>query len=67
MNTSLTIYAKIEALPPSLKEQAINFIDFLSQKVKSGKKHKNVPEFGCLKGKIVMSDDFDAPLELFQI
>jgi len=63
MNTSLTIYAKIEALPPSLKEQALNYVEFLSQKVKKNKKQIIVPEFGCMKGKITMSDDFDAPLD----
>jgi hypothetical protein len=27
---------------------------------------KRIPAFGCLKGQIIMADDFDAPLEDFK-
>jgi hypothetical protein len=32
----------------------------------AGQEQKKVPVFGCLKGQIKMSDDFDEPLEDFK-
>lgn len=69
--TSLSLYTKIETLPPALKEEAKDFIEYLLEKTK--KKNKNSePQnqskkaFGSLKGKIFLSDDFDEPLEDFK-
>jgi len=69
--TSFSLYTKIEALPPALKEEAKDFIDYLLEKTK--KKNKNSESrnqskkaFGSLKGKISISDDFDEPLEDFK-
>ena len=61
------ILQKLEQLPESLQTEVIHYIEFLldkhakvaSEKEKSKKKRKA----GLLKGKIWMSDDFDAPLE----
>lgn len=63
---SMTIYTKLETLPPELKKEAKEFIDSLVQKTKVQKatEHRK-PVFGSLKGKIKLSDDFDAPLEIF--
>jgi hypothetical protein len=69
---SLSLYTKLETLPPALKEEAKNFIEYLVDKTKKAKKesksslNSNVPTFGSLKGKIHLSDDFDAPLDEFK-
>lgn len=63
--TTLTLYAKLETLPPDLKSEASDFIDYLIEKTKK-KPHKTIkPQFGSAKGKIQMSNDFDEPLEDF--
>jgi len=64
MNNS-TLYHKINSLPENLKEEVQDFVDFLLAKSEKdiGKKPRI---FGCMKGKIKMADDFDAPLEDFK-
>jgi len=66
--TSLSLYTKIETLPPNLKEEAINFIEYLVEKSnkKNSQSKKEKPVFGSLKGKIHLSDDFDAPMDDFK-
>jgi hypothetical protein len=65
--TSLSIYTKLESLPPQLKKEAISFIDSLLKKSnKKDANKKRVPVFGYAKGKIHLSDDFDEPLEEFK-
>ena len=59
------LYEKINALPSELKNQVEDFIDFLSEK-QSKKISISKPKFGALKGKIIMSPDFDEPLEDFK-
>ncbi len=63
--SSLNIYTKLETLPKNLKQEVLDFIDFLLEK-SSAKKKKVIPQFGSAKGKIKMSPDFDAPLEDFK-
>jgi len=63
--TSLTLYAKLETLPPELKSEASDFIDFLIEKIKKKNQKGITPKFGSLKGKIKISSDFDEPLEDF--
>ena len=59
---SLTLYTKLETLSPDLKSEVNDFVDFLIEK--SSKKTKAIiPQFGCAKGKIHLSADFDEPLE----
>jgi len=43
----------------------MDFIDFLYQKNKNSKTKKH-PKAGFLKGKFVLSEDFDEPLEDFK-
>ena len=51
--TSLSIYTKLESLPPQLKKEAISFIDSLLKKSnKKDANKKRVPVFGYAKGKI---------------
>jgi hypothetical protein len=41
-------------------------IDIPASPAKKTNKSENIPVFGCLKGQIKMSDDFDEPLEDFK-
>lgn len=63
--SSLTIQTKLETLPPNLKSEVNDFIDFLIER-SANKKEKILPEFGSAKGKIKMSADFDEPLDDFK-
>lgn len=62
--SNLTLYTKLETLPPELKNEVSDFIDFLIEKTKKNK--KTAPQFGSAKGKIHMSEDFDKPLDDFK-
>ncbi len=61
-----------QSLPEALQKEAERFVTTLVQKatppIKS--KSKNTEEsrggYGCLKGKLWVSEDFDAPLEDFK-
>jgi hypothetical protein len=65
--TSLTLYTKLETLPSDLKREAKDFIEALVEKHSAkNKMQTKKPKFGSLKGKIWLSDDFDAPLEDFK-
>ena len=65
--TSLNLYTKLETLPSDLKKEAVQFINALVEKHSTKNKIENTkPRFGSLKGKIWLSDDFDAPLEDFK-
>lgn len=62
-NTSLKI--EINSLPKALRDEVSDFVAFLKTKVQKNTKLKT-REFGFAKGKIVLSDDFDEPLDEFQ-
>lgn len=66
--SSLSLYAKIQSLPPALKREAVAFIEYLLQKTqkKTPPSSRKKPIFGSLKGKIHLADDFDAPLDAFK-
>ncbi len=61
----IQLYKKLNHLPSDLKSQVNDFIDFLLNKRKQqiGKKK---PKFGCAKGQIYTSPDFDKPLDDFK-
>ncbi|WP_030008182.1 DUF2281 domain-containing protein [Picosynechococcus sp. NKBG042902] len=66
MNPS--ILEKYNALPPGIKKQVEDFIEFLAQKyLKNSQPPVNQTEkkygYGSLAGKLVVPDDFDEPLE----
>ena len=63
--TSFSIITKLDTLPDNLKQEVVDFIDFLSEKSNLQKK-KNTPKFGSAKGLIKMSPDFDEPLDDFK-
>jgi len=55
---------KIASLPPSLLPMVEKFIDSLPRLDENREPKQR--QFGCMKGEIWMSDDFDAPMELGQ-
>jgi len=59
------LYTKLNCLPAELKSEVNDFIDFLLSKRKMEIK-KRTPKFGCAKGQIYLSPDFDAPLDDFK-
>jgi hypothetical protein len=65
--TDLRLYAKISSLPDSLRNEVVDFIDFISAKRKRSKaKQKKDRVFGYAKGKIVIKPDFDDPIKDFK-
>jgi hypothetical protein len=59
------LYSKISVLPTDLKSEVNDFVDFLISKKKKKSMVKK-PIFGCAKGEIYISPDFDEPLEDFK-
>jgi hypothetical protein len=63
--TDLQLYTTISNLPPNLKKEVEDFVEFLKTKTKEEKVVKE-RKFGCAKGLIEMSPDFDEPLDDFK-
>jgi hypothetical protein len=61
----IQLYTKLNYLPTDLKSEVNDFIDFLLSKRKKEIK-KKTPKFGCAKGQIYISPDFDEPLNDFK-
>ena len=61
----LSLYTKFYQLPDNLKSEVLDYIDFLLSRNKKRDGDKK-PVFGCMKGKIRISPDFDEPLEDFK-
>jgi hypothetical protein len=61
----IQLYTKLSYLPEELKPEVNDFIDFLLNKKKKEKKER-IPRFGCAKGQIYISPDFDEPLDDFK-
>lgn len=59
------LYKKIIYLPENLKSEVNDFIDFLLRKKKKNRTKKQ-PVFGCAKGLIFVSPDFDEPIADFK-
>ncbi len=64
--TDFQLYNQITNLPPDLKKEVADFVEFL--KLKKNKEPLKIKErgFGCAKGLFIMSPDFDEPLEDFK-
>ncbi len=63
------ILANLQRLPDSLKNEVMDFIEFLlskNQNSKTSENEKKRPKFGSAKGNYRMSADFDAPLDDFK-
>lgn len=63
--TDLQLYTQISALPAELKKEVSDFVEFLKQKAKPKTRLKK-RQLGVAKGLIVMSPNFDEPLEDFK-
>jgi hypothetical protein len=63
--TDLRLYTELSALPPDLKKEVQDFIEFLKTKARKQKPNKQ-REFGAAKGFFKMHDSFDEPLEDFK-
>ncbi len=63
--TDFQLYAEISSLPADLKKEVSDFVEFLKQKAKPKTKLKE-RQLGAAKGLIIMSPDFDEPLEDFK-
>lgn len=63
---NLSLYTQINSLPENLKEEVRDFVEFLKTKADKQKGKKGMRQFGQLKGKILLSKDFDAPLDDFK-
>ncbi|GAB2543593.1 type II toxin-antitoxin system VapB family antitoxin [Spirosoma aerophilum] len=62
--STTALLSEISALPPELRREVEDFVAFLrAKKQRSTKLEKR--EFDYAKGKVKLSDDFDAPLDDF--
>jgi hypothetical protein len=59
------LYSQISALPFNLKNELIDYMEFLISKY-TPKDEKLHPKAGCMKGMFVMSDDFNDELDCFK-
>jgi hypothetical protein len=66
MNNELALYYKLSSLSSDLKSEVESYIEFLLSKKQKISNKAQKPVFGCAKGKIKMSKDFDAPLDDFK-
>lgn len=56
---------KIRLLPNELKQEIMDFVEFLLNKYQGIPDPKKQPQFGSAKGVFQMSPDFDEPLDDF--
>ncbi len=64
--TNTQLFSEIATLPAALKAEVADFVAFLSQKKKKTEAIPKQRRFGCAKGLITLSPDFDEPLEDFK-
>lgn len=63
------ILESLQQLPDSLQQEVLHYIEFLKTRYTQSEPQLENPkkrQAGRLKGKIIMADDFDAPLEDFK-
>ncbi len=61
--SDLVLFSKLASLPPNMKIEVMDYIEFLEKKYEKPKPH---PKAGCMKGTFKMAEDFDAPLDDFK-
>ncbi len=61
----INLYSKISLLPDDLKAEVGEYVDALLKRMNK-KPGERKPMFGCAKGQITMSPDFDDPLDDFK-
>lgn len=65
MMTNTSLKMEINSFPKALRDEVADFVKLLKKKAKTKNKLKK-REFGFAKGKIMLSPDFDEPLNLFK-
>lgn len=55
---------KIKMIPDSYYQEVEDFVDFILEKKVSVSTKSSGRKLGLLKGKLLMSADFDAPLDI---
>ncbi|NER45686.1 MAG: DUF2281 domain-containing protein [Symploca sp. SIO1A3] len=67
MNTELALWQVMISLPESLKTELLHYAEYLQEKYPNNqqphKKMETAHGYGSWAGQIIMSDDFDEPLE----
>ena len=67
MNTELALWKVVINLPESLKTELLHYAEYLIEKYPNNEQSQEKMEtdrgYGSWAGKIIMSDDFDEPLE----
>lgn len=63
--SEIQLYSKISSLPPNLKKEVEDFVDFLNSKFKK-ETESSKRKLGLAKGLIKMKDNFDEPMEEFK-
>ncbi|NER24704.1 MAG: DUF2281 domain-containing protein [Symploca sp. SIO1B1] len=67
MNTELALWQVMISLPESLKTELLHYAEYLQEKYPNNqqpqKKIETAQGYGSWAGQIIMSDDFDEPLE----
>ncbi len=61
--TDNLIQKQLSLLPENLKEEVLDFIGYLLTKYYTSQKASARPQFGSAKGKYILADDFNEPLE----
>lgn len=61
--TNTQLLTQFDSLPEAMKQEVIDFIEFLKLKKKTKIKKR---KFGCAKGMFTMHPDFDEPLDDFK-
>jgi hypothetical protein len=65
------LLSTLEKLPEPLQKEVLHYAEFLADKYSQDPVKNIVPtkqrQAGTMKGMIVMSDDFDAPLDTYSI
>ncbi len=65
-NVHPQLFSQISLLPESLQTEVADFVEFLLEKKLKNEEPIQKRQFGCAKGLIKMSADFDAPLDDFK-
>lgn len=66
MNTELALWQIVINLPESLKTELLHYAEYLKEKHPNKQQSQSMETdrgYGSWTGKIIMSDDFDEPLE----
>lgn len=65
---NIVLYNKINSMPAKMKDEVLDFVEFLLEKNRQPKKGRKakVPVFGSGKGFFEMQPDFDEPIEDFK-